>query len=285
MQCANKLKQLGLAAQNYHDAMNFFPSGAINPLGDDPNGKNGSGAVGMGGPWICLMLPYLEQSALHENFMIIVRSRPEVTDWFGNGAYSATPIGNTRISPMNCPAHPGSEELMANGSGMEHLARGNYAACYGKGGYGQTFTKAPATGGVFGNNSKIAIRDITDGTSHTIAFSEVKYRLPGDKSTGDVRGTWAYATMGGDVFSTQTGPNSAVADKIWGCRELLSEGLPCGSSSNDYPNLFAAARSYHPGGVQVCMADGSARFVSDNIALLIWQGLGSRGGSETLGNF
>lgn len=286
MSCSNNLKQLGLGAHNYHDTLTVFPAGVINPLGDDPTGKNGSGNPGIGGPWICLMLPYLEQQALHDNFMKIVNERPEVVDWFGNATYAATPIGDKQLPAMDCPSHPTADELMSNGTGMEHLARGNYAACYGKGGYGQVNTKAPAIGGVYGNNSKVKIRDITDGTTNTIAFSEVKYRLPSPDgpSTADSRGVWTYATMGGNVFSTQTGPNSAVADAVWGCRSYPAEGMPC-TSSNNFPNLFAAARGYHPGGVQICMADGSVRFISDNIDLLTWQALGSRGGGETLGQY
>jgi prepilin-type N-terminal cleavage/methylation domain-containing protein len=285
-ECTNKLKQLGLALHNYESIQRTYPSGTINPLGDDPNGKNGSGAPGIGGPWICLMLPQLEQAVLYDNFMKIASQRPEVVDWFGNGTYASTPIGDKHLPIMDCPTHPLSEEQMSNGTAMENLARGNYAACYGMGGYGQVNTQTPAIGGVFGNNSKLLSRDVFDGTSNTLAFSELKYRLPNASgpSYQDVRGTWGYATMGGDVFSTQTGPNSAVADAIWGCRSYLPENMPCVSSSA-YASLFAAARSYHVGGVQGCMADGSVRFFSDNINLTIWQALGSRGGREAVGDF
>ncbi|HVX64937.1 MAG TPA: DUF1559 domain-containing protein [Pirellulales bacterium] len=285
-QCTNKLKQLGLAAQNYESVQGSFPSGVINPIGDDPNGKNGSGAPGMGGPWICLILPYIEQPTLYSNFMKIVEQRPEVVDWFGNGTYAATPIGNTHLPAMDCPSHPLSEEQMSNGTNMENLARGNYAASYGKGGYGQADTNNPALGGIYGNNSKVRIPDVIDGTSNTLALSELRYRLPNTSgpSYQDVRGTWGYATMGGDVFSAQTGPNSAVPDAIWGCRSYLPENMPCVTSSA-YASLFAAARSYHPGGVQGGMADGSVRFFSDNINLTIWQSLASRGGSESVGDF
>ncbi len=60
--------------------------------------------------------------------------------------------------------------------------------------------------------------------------------------------------------------------------------MPCVTSSA-YASLFAAARSYHPGGVQGGMADGSVRFFSDNVNLVIWQSLASRGGSESVGDF
>jgi prepilin-type N-terminal cleavage/methylation domain-containing protein len=177
-ECTNKLKQLGLALHNYESIQRMFSSGTINPLGDDPNGRNGIGAPGIGGPWAWLMLSQLEQRALYDNFMKIVSQRPEVVDWFGNGTYAATPIGDTHLPSMDCPTHPLSLEQMSNGTNMENLARGNYAACYGMGGYGQVNTQTPAIGGVFGNNSRILIRDVTDGMSNTLAFSELQYRLP-----------------------------------------------------------------------------------------------------------
>jgi prepilin-type processing-associated H-X9-DG protein len=50
-------------------------------------------------------------------------------------------------------------------------------------------------------------------------------------------------------------------------------------------NLWASARSQHTGGVQAAMIDGSVRFVSDNINLLIWQSVCTRAGKETVGEF
>ncbi|HVV99282.1 MAG TPA: DUF1559 domain-containing protein, partial [Planctomycetaceae bacterium] len=208
------------------------------------------------------------------------------------GTYAATPIGNSRIPIMDCPSHPPSDEHYAGGTNMEDLSRGNYAACYGAGGYGSaTYTKNPMIGGVFGNNSKYSLADLTDGSSNTLSFSELRYRLPdGNTSTADIRGLWAYGSMGANIFSTFTGPNSSAPDQIWGCRDQ-TPGLPCGSSTQgpingiNYQNLYAAARSYHIGGVHTGLADGSVRFVSENISLTIWQALGTRGGSEAVGNF
>jgi hypothetical protein len=173
---------------------------------------------------------------------------------------------------------------------MEDLARGNFAACYGKGGYGIAQTLQPSIGGIFGNNSKVSMADVTDGSSQTLMLSELRYRMPSatGPSTADIRGTWSYGSMGANIFSTQTGPMSAVSDTIWGCRSLPAESLPCVSTANGTTAMltaFAAARSYHTGGVHGCLADGSVRFFSENIDLTIWQGLGSRGGAERLGEF
>jgi len=91
--------------------------------------------------------------------------------------------------------------------------------------------------------------------------------------------------MGGNIFSTQTGPNSATPDTVWGCRNAPLEGMPCTQSGSPYVAMFAAARSYHKGGVQACFVDGSVKFFSNNINLTTWQGLGSRGGGEAPGEF
>ncbi|MCU0876411.1 MAG: DUF1559 domain-containing protein [Pirellulaceae bacterium] len=289
--CGNRLKQLGLALHNYEGTHLCFPPGTINARTDnpnDPNGRNGGGSVGIGGPWICFLLPFLEQQALHNNFMKIVNERPEVVDWFGNGTYAATPIGDSPFKAMSCPSHPSADERLANGTGMEHLARGNYCANYGNGGYGQVYTKNPLTGGLFGNHHKLTMQDVTDGLSNTLAFSELKYRLPSatGPSTQDTRGTWAYGVMGANIFSTRNGPNTAVPDGVWGCRNFpqLPIQMPCVQVGTPYTELHAAARGYHPGGVMVCMGDGSTRLYSNNINLVTWQALGSRGGAEVVPN-
>ncbi len=64
MQCSNNLKQLTLALHTYESAYKKFPPGTVNLSAnpDDPNGRNGSGKVGIGGPWICYILPQIEQA-------------------------------------------------------------------------------------------------------------------------------------------------------------------------------------------------------------------------------
>jgi prepilin-type N-terminal cleavage/methylation domain-containing protein/prepilin-type processing-associated H-X9-DG protein len=315
MKCQNKLKQLTLALHNYESANGVFPAGTVNlnpggssiAAGDDPNGRNGGSPYGsflpssgltpvwdgtnpvsnygIGGPWICYLLSYIEQPALAANFEKIRNERMEVVDWFGKQPeYTNNLIGNQHLDAMDCPSHPMNTENLANGTGMEDLARGNYAACYGKGGYGSVNTNNPAIGGLFGNNSKFRITDIADGTSNTLCLSELKYRLV--SATGpsyqDSRGTWAYGTMGGDTFSAQTGPNSASPDGVWGCRDYPAEGMPCTQVGSPYSTMWAAARSYHGGGVNVSFGDGSVRFVSDNISLTTWQAWGTRGGGEVI---
>jgi prepilin-type N-terminal cleavage/methylation domain-containing protein/prepilin-type processing-associated H-X9-DG protein len=295
MQCSNKLKQLTLALHNYESTHQTFPAGTINlspasgsiAAGDDPNGRNGGGAVGIGAPWICLILPYIEQEALYRNYKLIESERPEVVDWFGNATYATrAPIGHQHLNAMDCPSHPFTDEQLANGTGMEHLARGNYAACYGNAGAGTIYTANGTTGGMFGNNSKVRMTEVMDGTSTTLALSELKYRQPSPTgpSLQDTRGTWSYGAMGANLFSSKAGPNSATPDGVWGCRNFPAEGMPCVQVGSPYREMAAAARSYHQGGVNASRADGSVQFVSDNISLPVWQAMGSRGGGEVIAN-
>lgn len=300
MRCSNNLKQLAIGLHNYHSVANSFPAGTINTNpggggvapGDDPNGKNGAGGFlpytgpleGIGAPWICMILGHIEQPTLYKNFEAIRAERPEVVDWFGNSYYAGRNVGDVHLKAMDCPAHPFNDENLANGTDMEHLARGNYAACYGKGGYGGVYGRDPSIGGIFYNNSAVKVDTILDGSSNTLLLSELKYRQKSDigPSLQDTRGTWTYGTMGGNVFSAEAGPNSTTPDKVWGCRNFPQEGMPCVQSGTPYIAMSAAARSYHSGGVNVAMGDGSVRFVNDGIPLLVWQAMGSRGGGETL---
>jgi prepilin-type processing-associated H-X9-DG protein len=290
MSCNNKIKQLTLALHNYEDSNLCFPTGTINektdgsgnPTPDDPNGANGAGPKAIGTPWISALLAYIEQPALYANHMKIVSERPEVVDWYGNAAYAATPVGDKQLAVMLCPSHPPTREVLQNGTGMEHLARGNMCANYGKGGYGVQYCQDPMIGGLFATNMKIAPRDVTDGLSGTLAISELKFRVPGGTtvSSEDTRGTWTYGVMGGNIFSAQTAPNTAANDGVWGCRTAPTQGMPCTQTGSPYNALWAAARSYHPTGVNASFADGSVRFVSNTISLTVWQAQATRGGGE-----
>ena len=146
------------------------------------------------------------------------------------------------------------------------MSRGNYAANYGSGNL--TASYANSTGGVFTINSSVNIRDIKDGTSNTLLVGELNYI--NDNRT-DVRGAWVYSGMGGSAFSVGRKPNDTGDDILASCSSTTE--LPC-SEGNDGTQI-AATRSLHDGGVQVCLVDGSARFISDNIDLSVWDCTGN----------
>lgn len=285
-ECQNRLKQWGLALHNYHDTHTTFPPGVVNPLGEDHNGRNGSGQAGIGSNWALLLLPFIDQAPNYQGVVTITSQRPEVVDWLGNGTYTnqGITVGRDPLPVTGCPSHPAPDERLSNGTGMEDLSRGNYVACFGRSTYGRAFTRDKLTGGIFGINSCYRMADFIDGSTNTIVFSELKFRTASTSgpSTADTRGTWAYGVMGASIFSTLTGPNSAVNDGVWGCRHYPQEGMPCVQVNTPWTTLHAAARSYHTGGVMGCLGDGSVRFFSENIDLGTWQAIGSRGGSEVI---
>jgi len=96
------------------------------------------------------------------------------------------------------------------------------------------------------------------------------------RSTHDLRGRYHNTWEGNSLFSTQYGPNTLVGDVSSYCNALPK--APCQSLSGS--NLVQYARSYHPGGVQVALGDGSVRFVSDTISLPVWQAACTRQGGE-----
>lgn len=236
----------------------------------------------MGANWAAFILPYMEQQAHWEGVQTIAREKAEVVDWYGNGVYVNRDItvGNAPLPFYSCPSHPAADHQFANGTGMEHLGRGNYGANYGKGGYGSDYTGDGSVGGPLGSNAKYSMAEVLDGTSNTLLVSELKFRTRGGNRRQDSRGVWAYGAMCASLLTTQTGPNSTVPDGVWGCRNAPDEGMPCVQIGSPYTENYSAARSYHPGGVLGLLTDGSVSFYSESVTLDVWQALGTRAGGE-----
>ncbi len=125
--------------------------------------------------------------------------------------------------------------------------------------------------GMFYAISKVGIRNLRDGTSNTVAISETaQYAFPDEFYPNyhpDSRGMYFGEWGGSTTFSTLYPPNSAVADNVYYCVHptiAQQRGVPCVRPSSGSP-VWMSARSYHDGGVHALLADGSARFVSENI--------------------
>ncbi|QDT44456.1 Type II secretion system protein G precursor [Gimesia alba] len=273
--CKNNLKQLGLALQNYHDTHSVFPpGGVIGPCGGSPptnlTGLQECGnGESLGGNWLLYILPQMEQGPLWEKAAPILSGRDPL-DYMNNI------FGHFSPAAYRCPSHPWDRRSNVAFRSIEHMSRGNYAANYGSGDL--TASYKGQTAGVFTINSAVAIRDIKDGTTNTLLVGEVQYI---NDVTSDARGAWVYSGMGGSAFSTGRNPNSITPDILAKCSNTTE--MPC-TEANDGTQI-ATLRSFHTGGVQVCLADGSCRFISENISQTIWQALGTRAGREVIDNF
>lgn len=224
-----------------------------------------------------------------------------------------------------CPSADRMTEAFGGGDDMgldKWQSKGNYAACFGAddymsfqnpyraGVFGPAYVKGwdrrapPETQSKEGDNRFMGTwkmgwgdgtRDIPDGSSQTLAISEVL----GFDSKYDNRGCWVHNGPGATVFTGGTGPietnppgigpNSKIHDQLQLCytEKDDGEGIPeadirfCTEDRSSSGNIWAAARSRHPGGVNVAMADGSLTFINDDINIQVWQAMCTKSGDPT----
>jgi prepilin-type N-terminal cleavage/methylation domain-containing protein/prepilin-type processing-associated H-X9-DG protein len=268
MKCANNLKQIGLALHNYHDANNVFPPGQFTyndaALPDDYDRRC----------WMQPVLPYIEQDNL---FRVIEDARLQRL----YGYTILIPGRETVIQTLVCPSDPNSPKNVTYGvSGPtdpnNQGAHGNYVLCAGSTPYnspGNNYLASAALNGPFYALSRTTMVSIVDGTSNTLMASEIN--LSKDLTGHDTRGRYHNARHGGSLFSTLYPPNTVVPDNTPYCQPLLK--APCTTTDSDQ---FLSARSYHSGGVNAVMMDGSVRFVRDSITTTTWLAMGTRDGGE-----
>jgi prepilin-type N-terminal cleavage/methylation domain-containing protein/prepilin-type processing-associated H-X9-DG protein len=276
-QCINNLKQIGLGMHNYHGVNDCFPPGELCPL-------NLQGARIF---WTCYVLPYLELGPLGNayNFSLSVNVVPSGGALYGPANSTVT---QAAISTYLCPSDVGGK--MARG--VFYWARTNYVACYSPDGVmvekNAPFTYATTHNGagnpalrqaLFNYNITRGIRDITDGTSNTVAGSEC---ITGSDNTNDGRGTAWYDW--GVQYTHHRPPNTRIPDTVFPTGYCVSTKLmaPCIGNGANWDMQDYAARSYHPGGVNVLMADGSTRFMKNSISLIVWQAIASINAGEVI---
>src|SRR4029078_9290328 len=135
--------------------------------------------------------------------------------------------------------------------------------------------------------SRVRMADILDGTSNTLMTSELII-VPSDTtspSTWDTRGRIYNVLTGGEVlFTAFQPPNTTASDYEARCNPAdPTTHAPC-SNTTSGGAWWTYARSYHPGGVNAGLCDGSVRFVSNNISLTTWRELGTRASGAVPGS-
>jgi prepilin-type N-terminal cleavage/methylation domain-containing protein/prepilin-type processing-associated H-X9-DG protein len=229
--------------------------------------------------------------------------------WLG-GRRSTIDVQSTMLNFMRCPSAVQSYVLYADGNTtIENLLKGNYVGCFGGGAFIDGTPLGNRTlAGVFDEATNVqkypeltranfgkgvTIARILDGTSNSVAFSEV---LAFHNQTGaisstspagtnaDSRGAMELASPGANIFNTNFPPNSNGTDVILSCEPTVppTSPLACVTNQSIDGQLWAAARSAHPGGVNAAMADGSVRFVKSTINRAVWVALGTRAGGEVV---
>jgi prepilin-type N-terminal cleavage/methylation domain-containing protein len=283
MTCINNLKQLGLAAQNYHDTFQVFPPGCLR-------------ADTFGPSALVYLLPFIEQRSIFDLY--------DPGDHSGAGAAAVNDIPTKyRPTVFICPSEPNLRTDTVLGWTNYHMNFGSYVH--------QTTNRWD---GVFGPNfnaagafqlKQVAIRDVLDGTSHTSCFAEVcngpQTAKPRDKRTDCFEHTGSISTNRATARSTLLANDWKAAGfaggwspawrwrgypwregSIWrgGYTHLLPPNSACWRTNDDWWQLVTPTSSYHTNGAVAVLCDGSVRFVAENIDGAIWEAAGSRDGAE-----
>jgi prepilin-type N-terminal cleavage/methylation domain-containing protein/prepilin-type processing-associated H-X9-DG protein len=240
-QCQNNLKQIGLALHNYHGVYKKFPPGWVG------NGAAPNLAYG----WPTLILPYIEQTNLYNRINPISRSL---------GTVFTADLGALQVvvPTFLCPSDPNGTQGDLNDNRpftkavpgqTVYIAKSNYP-----GNGGDTSNNLGCGPGVFAQDSKTRITDITDGSSNTLLVGE---RDSGDILNGTVRGRYAALIAGmSTAEATNEQTNALVGwtyfQPMTGTNGTLTTPASC----------FGSA---HTGGMNFLLCDGSVRFVSFDI--------------------
>ncbi len=291
LQCTGNMKQLGVALHSYHDSFDIFPPAATWPVGSNMDASyNGN----IGPNWVVLILPYLEQQGLHDMFQLDL----PLTD------VANAPARGSSLKVMLCPSDPYNRTKFDATShrSVNHFGgvwgRGNYAA---NGGFGYMSMGAHCDSvdghgcnarpenwtywkvrGVMGANLATKLVDITDGSSNTFMLLEIRAGV----NHSDLRGSWAMNGAGPSAVAAHgfqgdaRGPNASFirSDDVASCaasrilvggeRAMAQLGMGCFHTSSA-PQRQAAARSMHPGGIHVVLADGSVQWINDYIEVSV----------------
>jgi prepilin-type N-terminal cleavage/methylation domain-containing protein/prepilin-type processing-associated H-X9-DG protein len=282
MSCQNNLKQLGLGLYNYESANGFFPPAFGLLPAPDPTVPSPAPNT-MGHSVFVYLLPYMEQNNVYN--VINVQKGFFSSVNFPN----SSPAYSTGIKTILCPASPApatmdysaalnqgwsSYGVTVNYSGLI-FGRTDYAPVSGTAlGIGSGTAESQVSGnlGILGPNTKTKVTDVTDGTSNTLMMTEVGgrpffYVQNGQfKSNGPVsQGGGAWADPFGNLVVNGSYPDGSI-------------GGPCAINCTSDNEIF----SFHTGGVNALMGDGSVRFLSQSLSLTQVAVLISKQGGEVI---
>lgn len=279
--CSNNFKQLGLAMHNYHDTHNTLPPGIID------QGVNGDTRARWA--WGTMILPFIEQSALYDAMNVGGGVWAErVLGGFNvqtGGTSSAALLEQIRtpISVFRCPSTPNLPILMGNstvagasdGPNIRDSANAQSAGLVSSYVVGVSNNdcwsiNSPTNAvrqqnGMFGTNRGYRFAEITDGLSNTLMLGERIYggsERPG--SAGNFINPGFALMAAGNGATTAAPPEPDTGNN----RGMSTVGFSSTCFMNEVCPTIGRHRStssYHRGGAQFCLGDGSVRFISQNI--------------------
>ncbi|WP_164103713.1 DUF1559 domain-containing protein [Candidatus Laterigemmans baculatus] len=298
MQCSNNLKQLGLALHNYHDTYRSFPFSTSLKGSCDKSGQPAAGTVRNARGWPGV-LPFFEQGTLADMYDSTKAAGNYDRGGFGlNG--DAVASGNaavvSQIVPtFLCPSDPGNPKITTTSSAYQISSDPSFQGA--KTNYDFQATRhadwctpwksyAQNTRYMFGIDSNCKLRDVTDGTSNTVMVCETTLDVKNGYTA-----PWGYSnwTATGVDVSWRVGTGvcgNGQQDQginFWVCCSW--DATPCARKNSGVHADWGGPGSSHPGGIQVCRADGSVRFISETTDYVTRVRLARIGDGEVIGEF
>ena len=261
IQCRNNLKQLGLALHNYHDAYNCFPPGHGNSGGIQFGQSFDNEGTSANWGWGAHLLPYVDQAALFNRLNVgnigldfavanpsLLQEMQKPLPAFRCPSDTAPDLNTDQLVPSGDTG----ENDDCTGGTCQPLATSNYVAANDtdnlegnnwNGMFGRVYATAS------GDTARCTrIRDITDGTSNTVAVGERAWELGGVRLQAAV----VFGTNGDNDNDNNRGLNYVMAT---GGRRINDT---CDTCDRGFSSL-------HEGGAHFLLADGSVRFITENI--------------------
>ncbi len=315
--CTNNLKQLALAAHAFHDTEQKFPYGILRDAGPPQNGGGcfppddlsflypsypPNRSPNRRYALMHQLLSYIEQDNLWRSWDQTTYSNndrfpPNASGVrFAPGSFVSKPV-----KTLVCPSQPVgflSEPVPPTPPGRYFITSyyGNggtrtYPACAGCNNNStppqcnptRPSLRSGSGDGMFYRNQRYTIASATDGTTNTLLFGERHFFDPvfdGSPVVDDRIADWGWVWFGGEGdahLSTGVPINFKLPANF--------DSLPGGQQQLLFDDRINAYGSGHPGGANFAFADGSVRFIAENISAVTFRALGTKAGGETPGNF
>jgi prepilin-type N-terminal cleavage/methylation domain-containing protein len=294
-QCANNLKQLGVAIHNYHDTYRRFPSGTRSHQ-TVPGWVWGHG-------WIVAILPYCEQGTLYDQLDMVGVTSPHTgliyqSSTATHNIYNGQIVAGVTIPVIFCPSSPLNPMVMTGTTvpGPKGAASPTYTATTGAVSHRTAVNKdgqsnqhrargIQSEGGVLVPHKFLSFRDVTDGAANTVLIAEQSdwcYDAGGTRA--DCRSDYGHSFMMG------TTPEGYTGDDRWFNTTTVRYGVnhKAWNSTGIGEQFYGCNRpiqSIHPGGAQVALTDASVRFLGESLALQTFFDLVNRDDGNSLSSF